>query len=844
MLGKYSVMILKEAIGRPVRLAKTVIKKTVGLFPPPPARLTGKLAKDGGIPVRDTRFRPWPSSPSSSRLEWKYGVAPTLRRVFRSGVEGLPQPLANEFARRWAEYCGTRYALLLPHGTDALRISLAAALDHDGLEFGGEVIVPNLTFIASANAALDRRLGVALVDVDPETLTIDPRRVEEAIIPGKTRAIMAVHMFGQPADMTALREIAQRHSLVLIEDAAQAHGAIHSLGGVGAIGDAAGFSFQSSKLLSSGEGGALTTSDPEILERAYSFHDVGRPRVGATRWVHKTIGWNCRPSEYLAALLLHRLQTLEAEQQTRYARFLSLRNHLSDVTCVEPLGIGPWVKRHGVYMFVMRYRAEECDGLAIENFLHAVQGEGIPAYRAHEMTLAQTPAVYLLAAKQPQYVRGLSTPVADQAVKEIIYIPHHIFLGSERDMTEVAAAFRKVQSHYAPKIFKRGHPARSKASAPAESLTRMTVTSTCSEVKPVRFGIVGVGIMGYTHAQAISTNSRTALIGVTDIDERRATDTAGKFGCRRFSSASELIGSGEIDAIVIATPHWQHADLAIDGLRAGLHVVCEKPLTVTVSQADEVMRVAAECPGTLAVVHQYRFLPVYQFAKRLLDSGDLGRIYRCSIVESTWRTAAYYRSSAWRGTWKGEGGGVLLNQAPHILDRYVWLCGMPESVTALCDTSLHEIEVEDTASAILRHANGMHGYIHINTIECPAMSQIVISCDRGRISIDDAILRISKLRDSIGDRTASDARLWGDLDSETREIHAPHSSVPELLKSFYIDFVNAVAGEDKLTCSGQDGRNAVELANAMILSSVRGTSVKLPLSREHYSEFITERVAR
>src|SRR5207237_865799 len=148
-----------------------------------------------------------------------------------------------------ARYCGVQYALLLPHGTDALRVALAAALDHDGLEYGGEVLVPNLTFIASANAALDRRLGVALVDVDPVTLNIDPRRVEEAIVPGRTRAILAVHLFGQPADMGALRDIARRHSLALIEDACQAHGAVHDLGRAGALGDAAAFSFQSAKNL-------------------------------------------------------------------------------------------------------------------------------------------------------------------------------------------------------------------------------------------------------------------------------------------------------------------------------------------------------------------------------------------------------------------------------------------------------------------------------------------------------------------------------------------------------------------------------------------------------------------
>ena len=257
------------------RIAKLVAQQTLGRLPPPASRFTGRLAKDGGTPVRDLRLRPWRKSYQNTARAWST-VQSAFRNVFTSGVEGLPQPLAKQFAQQWAEYCGCRFGLLLPHGTDALRIGLAAALDHDGLDYGGEVIVPNLSFIASATAALDRRFGLVLVDVEPDTLLIDPKRVEEAIVPGKTRAIMPVHLFGQPANMTALRDIATRHGLKIIEDAAQAHGAAWESGAAGSLGDAAGFSFQSHKNLNCGEGGALTTNDEQVFERAYSMHNAGR----------------------------------------------------------------------------------------------------------------------------------------------------------------------------------------------------------------------------------------------------------------------------------------------------------------------------------------------------------------------------------------------------------------------------------------------------------------------------------------------------------------------------------------------------------------------------------------
>ena len=236
---------------------RSVAQATLGRLPRSVSRLSGPLAHDGGRPVRDLRLRPWASVNDGNLSRWHAEMRAMFRRIYLTGIEGLPQPLAEQFAQQWAAYCGCRYGLLVGHGTDALRIGLAAALDHDGLDYGGEVIVPNFSFIASATAPLDRRFGVAFVDVDRGTLLLDPARVEEAIIPGKTRAILAVHLFGQPADMTTLRAIADKHGLKIVEDAAQAHGAIWEAGPVGSLGHVAGFSFQSSKNLASGEGGAF-----------------------------------------------------------------------------------------------------------------------------------------------------------------------------------------------------------------------------------------------------------------------------------------------------------------------------------------------------------------------------------------------------------------------------------------------------------------------------------------------------------------------------------------------------------------------------------------------------------
>ena len=431
------------------KVVKVIARQTIGRLPQPSSRLSGTLAIEGGKRVRDVRLRPWADYHDGSLVQWLFRMRPILRSIFVSGVEGAPQPLAKQFAQQWAEYCGCRHGLLLGHGTDALRIALAAALDHDGLDYGGEVIIPNLSFIATATAALDRRLGLALVDVEPDTLLLDPRRVEEAIIPGKTRAIMPVHLFGQPANMTTLRDIARRHGLKLIEDAAQAHGSAWETGPSGSLGDAAGFSFQSHKNLTCGEGGALTTNDEQLFERAYSLHNVGRSLERNDRWEHVTLGWNCRITEYQAALLVERFRRFEREQERRHRNYFKLQEMLRETSCVEPLATHPGVRKHGVHMFVMRYKLENCGGLPLDDFLRRCGAEGAPIYRGYKCTIARQLAIEQLIEKRPEYFRLMPTPVADQATRELIYIPQNVFLGTDHDMSDIAAAIRKVQQHYA-----------------------------------------------------------------------------------------------------------------------------------------------------------------------------------------------------------------------------------------------------------------------------------------------------------------------------------------------------------------------------------------------------------
>jgi len=267
--------------------------------------------------------------------------------------------------------------------------------------------------------------------------------------------ILPVHLFGQPANMTALKAIADKHGLRIVEDAAQAHGAVWETGPVGSLGQAAGFSFQSSKNLACGEGGALTTNDELVFERAYSMHNAGRSRAGSGRWEHVTLGWNSRITEYQAGLLMHRFNEFERMQAVRHKNFQYLRQLIPEVACLEPLASHAGVRAHGMHMFAMRYRQERCGGLSLGNFLALVRAEGAPVHRAFTASMSDQPAMQNLMKRRPEYFRRLPTPVADQSAQETVVIRQNVFLGTAGDMEEIIAAIKKVEQHCAKS---RTHP--------------------------------------------------------------------------------------------------------------------------------------------------------------------------------------------------------------------------------------------------------------------------------------------------------------------------------------------------------------------------------------------------
>lgn len=398
------------------------------------------LAVDGGTPVHP---EPWPAWPAVSEADWRERVLPRLEQVYRSGAEGLPGTQAQAFAADFARYHDARWGLLTAHGTAAVSAALAAALDTDGLGGGGEVLVPNYTFIASATAALTLGCSVATVDIDPRWGTLSPAAVEAACGP-TTTAVLAVHLGGQPCELDGLRAVCERRGLALVEDCAQAHGAAWRGRGVGSHGAAGAFSFQSSKNLCAGEGGLVTTCDPEVHERAAAFVNVGR-RPGANRHLMEQLGYNHRPSEYVAALLAARWESFAEQQQRRVAGAAYLSELLGGVAGFAPPTLAPGATAHGWHLYACAYEPAAFGGRSRAEFVQALAAEGIPASGGYGAPLSELGPLQAVQRRHPAAVRLTDCPGARELAARAVWLPQRLLLAERADLAAVAEAVEKVR---------------------------------------------------------------------------------------------------------------------------------------------------------------------------------------------------------------------------------------------------------------------------------------------------------------------------------------------------------------------------------------------------------------
>jgi predicted dehydrogenase len=352
-------------------------------------------------------------------------------------------------------------------------------------------------------------------------------------------------------------------------------------------------------------------------------------------------------------------------------------------------------------------------------------------------------------------------------------------------------------------------------------------------LKPVKYGVIGVGGMGAGHCLKLHEMDETELVAVADVNEETAKTTGEKYGAQAFTDYKKMIRSGGVEAIAIVTPHFFHPVVAQYAAKHGVHVMTEKPLSVTVKAGDKMIASCREAGVLLGVMFQQRLQPWRKKMRELVQAGELGALHRISMSVPWYRTQAYYNSGSWRGTWKGEGGGVLMNQAPHSLDQFLWLGGQPKSVQAIATTRLHDIEVENTATAIFDYGTGQIGQFYVSTAEVALAETVEIVGENGALVWNGETLRRLTPESPINEhmRTAQGSSgndgTWSEIKLE---------DAPQGVGEVHRAFAHAIRENDPslMIANGEDGLRSLELANAILLAGYTRREVKLPLDRNTF----------
>src|SRR5688500_7034672 len=360
----------------------------------------------------------------------------------------------------------------------------------------------------------------------------------------------------------------------------------------------------------------------------------------------------------------------------------------------------------------------------------------------------------------------------------------------------------------------------------------------------VRIGVVGLGNMGSFHANYMNDVPGARLGGVCDMVPERLESFGKKFNVPTFDGYRGLVDSDAVDAILIATPHPQHPEVAEYAFAKGKHVLCEKPAAVTIQQARAMSAAHAKRPDLVyAMMFQMRTSPLYQKLKSLIAEGELGEITRMTWIVTDWfRTWSYYASGGWRATWAGEGGGVLINQCPHNLDLIPWLLGMmPSRVTGVASLGkTHPIEVEDEVSAILEFPNGAIGHFVTTTGEAPGTNRLEICGDRGKLVAENGKLTFHRTRKGVREIRETSPEAFAQVETWQSDIPIPPGVLADGHKAITQNFINAIQKNEPLIAPGEEGSKGLEIGNAMLMAGVTRKPVDLPLDGDAYEQLLKD----
>jgi predicted dehydrogenase len=381
----------------------------------------------------------------------------------------------------------------------------------------------------------------------------------------------------------------------------------------------------------------------------------------------------------------------------------------------------------------------------------------------------------------------------------------------------------------------------------------MTLSSTenVSESTPkVRLAVIGVGVMGSSHVKDIATRLPNAqLAAVCDIIHERADQYAAQYQVPAFYDYRDLLANVALDGIVIATPHYDHTPISINALQQGIHVLVEKPLAVHVKDGRKMIAAYEQArlqkPNLqFAIMFMSRLHAQWKKIKEILEAGELGKLVRATWLITDWfRTQTYYDNGGWRATWRGEGGGVLLNQCPHNLDLYQWFFSLPKRVSGFAHIGkYHNIEVEDEVTGYFEHENGMVGHFITTTAESPGTNRLEIVGENGKLVYEHGILMYHRNQSSMLEFIRTSPNSFDSVPGEVEEI--PLTPLAGWGHAMVIEtFANAILHGDRLVAYAPEGLNSLMIGNAMMLSSFQGHPVDLPFDEEAYEAKLKELIA-
>ena len=363
-------------------------------------------------------------------------------------------------------------------------------------------------------------------------------------------------------------------------------------------------------------------------------------------------------------------------------------------------------------------------------------------------------------------------------------------------------------------------------------------------MEQLRLGIIGIGGMGSNHAMSIWKGLVPAmrLVAVADIRGSRLDWAKENLpGVSLFADGKELIDSGEVDAVLIATPHYDHPGFVIYALEHGVHAISEKPAGVYTKQVREMNEVAAKSDKVFAIMFNQRTNCTYRKLHEMIQSGELGAMKRVNWIITDWyRTQSYYDAAGWKATWDGEGGGVLLNQCPHQLDLLQWLCGMPTKLRAFChEAKWHNIEVEDDVTAYMEFPGGATGVLVTTTGDAPGTNRLELTFEMGKIVCENGKLTFFRLKENERQfcRTAKNGFATPEMEELEIETDGRNEQHVGVLKAFADRILNG----GPLVAEGREGIHGLMLSNAMFLSSWMDQTVTLPIDEDLFLEELNKR---